>query len=251
MKTFTVTLAIVLSSAVAMAHALTSSLTVQLHGFRAHIVVIINGKQYVANQNTVHLRGLMPGTYQIELLRPSYWGQQGLLFTGAVRVPTHASVAATITPRGMNVNAQPMHQAGASYWDAGCTATTHGGAHTTNGGFVSVLSSDPHSENLPQGYRPAVMGMQPSVFASALRSVELQSFDSDKIRVAKQVIERNGATAQQIKQFIELLSFESGRLEVAKFAYSRVADPENYFMINDVFWFSSSVRELDRYINNY
>ena len=93
--------------------------------------------------------------------------------------------------------------------------------------------------------------MHPDVFASALRSIELQTFDSDQIRVAKQIIQRNGASSHQIKEIMKLMSFESSRLEIAKFGFQFVEDQGNYFVVNDVFWFSSSIRELDRYINQY
>ena len=98
---------------------------------------------------------------------------------------------------------------------------------------------------------PVFVGMHPDVFASALRSIELQTFDSDQIRVAKQIIRSNGASSVQMAEIMKLLSFESSRLEIAKFGFQFVADPENYYLVNDVFWFSSSIRELDRYINRY
>ena len=59
-----------------------------------------------------------------------------------------------------------------------------------------------------------INGMHPDQFASALRSIELATFDSDQIRVAKQIIRRNGASSQQIAEIMRVLSFESSRLKI-------------------------------------
>jgi hypothetical protein len=253
MKTFTTTLALVLTATVMMAYPSASRLTVELAGHRPNTMILIDGQTYNAANNLVRLEGMMPGDHQVQLMRPSSWRDHGVLFKGVIRIPQRSDVLAVITPQGMKVKAQPMAHHGGSYWDGngshgnGATVTPNANG---NGGFVSML---PHHQPVfePVVCAPVVIGMHPDVFASALRSIELQSFDSDQVRVAKQIIRTNGASSHQIAQIMELLSFESSRLEIAKFGYQFVGDPENYFIVNDVFWFSSSVRELDRFINRY
>lgn len=248
MKTLTATLALLFTVTVTMAYSTSSILTVEVLGHRANTLVVIDGKKYNPSNNVVMLNGLMPGNYPVQLLRPTSWGDQGVVFNGVIRIPQRSNVTASITPRGMNVSAQPLAHAGGSYWDAN---NGHGHGATVrpnpngNGGFVSILSTE------PRPVAPVIIGMHPHVFESALRSIEMQSFDSDQIRVAKQVISQNGASAQQIAEIMKLVSFESSRLEIAKYGYKFVADPENYFLLNDLFWFSSSVRELDHFIYRY
>lgn len=94
-----------------------------------------------------------------------------------------------------------------------------------------------------------MVGMSPQAFNAALRAIQNQAFDADQVRMAKQIIRTNAVSSQQIAEMMRLMSFESSRLELAKFGYNFVADPQNYFVVNDVFWFSSSIRELDRFIN--
>ena len=253
MKTFTTTLALVLTATVMMAFPRGSKLTVEVVGHRPNTLILVNGQKYSSMHNTVQLDGLHPGEYPVKVLRPSYWGNQGVIFKGVIRVPRRSDVLAKITRRGMKVDAQPLAYAGGSYWDAN-SGHGHGATVTPNangnGGFVSLR---PHQQPLvePIVCPPVYIGMHPDVFASALRSIELQSFDSDQIRVAKHVIRTNGVSSQQLVQIMKLVSFESSRLEIAKFGFQFVGDPENYFILNDLFWFSSSVRELDRYINRY
>lgn len=254
MKTFTTTLALVLTATVMMAFPRGSQLTIEVLGHRANSMILINGQKYNAMNNIVQLDGLLPGNYPVKVLRPTYWGDHGVVFRGNIRVPHRSQVNAVIGRRGMTVNAVPLaHHHGGSYWDSngGGNGYHHAPNPNGNGGFVSML---PHNEPVIEPIvcsSPVMIGMHPDQFASALRSIELATFDSDQIRVAKQIIRRNGASSQQIAEIMRVLSFESSRLKIAKFGYQFVADPENYYVVNDVFWFSSSIRELDRFINQY
>lgn len=74
-------------------------------------------------------------------------------------------------------------------------------------------------------------------------------FDSDQLRIARQAIRQNGATSAQVRELMGMFSFESSRLKLAKSAYRFTADKRNYYIVNDAFQFSSSRRELDRFIN--
>jgi hypothetical protein len=87
-----------------------------------------------------------------------------------------------------------------------------------------------------------------SDFGFILQEISRQHFDSSRLQVAKQVISTNRLTSAQITDVMRLFSFESSRLEIAKFAYSYVVDPQRYFMVNNAFSFSSSVDDLNRFI---
>lgn len=245
MKTFTTTLALIFSATLLMAFPRGSELTVEVVGHRPNSLIVLNGQKYNSMNNTVTLDGLAPGDYPVQVLRPTHWGDQGVVFSGTIRVPQRSSVFAKITPNGMKVDAQPLAYNGPSYWDG-----QNGHHHQNpngNGGFVSMHPQ--HQPIQPVVCPPVIIGMHPDVFNRALASVESQWFDSDRVRVAKQNIRTNGASSHQIAEIMKLLSFESSRLEIAKFGYQFVGDPENYFIVNDVFWFTSSVRDLDRFIS--
>lgn len=85
-------------------------------------------------------------------------------------------------------------------------------------------------------------------FDRILCSVKAKCFDSDRLRVAKQAICSKMLTAAQVLTIMEVFSFESTRLKFAKFAYSKTCDRQNYYMVNDGFAFSSSIRDLERFI---
>lgn len=87
-------------------------------------------------------------------------------------------------------------------------------------------------------------------FQSALESIKSKSFEDTKITTIKQIIKANCITVSQLSQIIKLLTFEESKVQVAKFAYDYVSDTNNYFQINDLFTYSSSVDELNEYLKS-
>jgi hypothetical protein len=98
---------------------------------------------------------------------------------------------------------------------------------------------------------PSYYGMSAESFTALKNSINAQSFDSSKLNVAKQGIGSNNLTAAQVKELVALFGYDSSKLEIAKFAYGRTVDRNNYYQVSDAFTYSSSVDELTRYINSY
>jgi hypothetical protein len=77
-----------------------------------------------------------------------------------------------------------------------------------------------------------------------------RTFESTKLSMAKNVIDINFFSTDQLREILGLFTFESGKLEIAKYTYSNTVDKNNYFRLFDLFTFESSVTELDEYIRN-
>jgi len=90
--------------------------------------------------------------------------------------------------------------------------------------------------------------MAPQQFNLLLGSIRNRSFDNDKLLVAQQATRFQGLSAQQIALIMREFSFESNRLKFAKYAFDFCVDPQNYFVVNNSFTFSSSVRSLEQHI---
>lgn len=88
-------------------------------------------------------------------------------------------------------------------------------------------------------------------FKQMLSTLKAKTFESDKVSIAKQLFRTNCYTVAQVKEILTLFTFESNRLDLAKFAYSCTFDYDNYYQLNDLFTFSSSIDELNDYINNF
>lgn len=77
-----------------------------------------------------------------------------------------------------------------------------------------------------------------------------ESFASDKLRVAKNLVEHNKCfTSQQIAELLKLMSFESDKLELAKFAWHYTIDVNNYAVVSNELTYSSDREALYDYIN--
>ena len=85
-------------------------------------------------------------------------------------------------------------------------------------------------------------------FNEVYELVSKESYDSSKLTVAKQVAASNPLCARQVAQICKLLSFESNKLEFAKYAYPYCSEKNKYFLLNEVFSYDASKRELDEYI---
>lgn len=88
-------------------------------------------------------------------------------------------------------------------------------------------------------------------FAQAKESLRREWFENTRLETAKQVIDRNYFTSQQVKEMILLFTFENNRLDIAKYAYGKTVDKGNYFMVNDAFTFNNNKEALKEYIRQY
>ncbi len=88
-------------------------------------------------------------------------------------------------------------------------------------------------------------------FNQAKETLRREPFETSRIQLAKQIIDRNYFFSSQVKEMLLLFSYENSRLDLAKYGYDRTTDKNNYFIINDVFSYSSSKDELARFIRSH
>lgn len=118
---------------------------------------------------------------------------------------------------------------------------------------VTGRSKRPRSNGEQDDYRgPSGCNGRPmnaASFESSLNSIQGRSFEDSKKTMALQVIRANCLTTNQIKKLLQGFTFEQTKLELAKAAYSRCIDQQNYTQINDLFTFDSSVDDLNAFIH--
>lgn len=91
-------------------------------------------------------------------------------------------------------------------------------------------------------------GFTDSEFAQLQRTIENKSFDDGKKAIFQQAIRSKCPTSAQVAVLLEEFSFDDSKLELAKYAYSRVADQSNFYLVNEAFSFDSTIEELNDYI---
>ena len=87
-------------------------------------------------------------------------------------------------------------------------------------------------------------------FNQAKETIRKEWFENTRLTTAKQVIDRNFFTSQQVRELMLLFSFENNRLDIAKYAYGKAVDKRNYDVVNDAFTFNSK-EKLDQYIREF
>lgn len=137
------------------------------------------------------------------------------------------------------------------------TVVTTGGTvqqtTTTTTTGAPVVQQQTTTHYMMPGYSGVVgcpWPMDQGTFSNALNTINGQSFEENKFQIAQQVFSSNCMTVAQVNQIMGLFSFEDTKLDFAKFAYGRTYDLSNYFMVNNAFTFSSSVDELNAFINS-
>ena len=94
------------------------------------------------------------------------------------------------------------------------------------------------------------LGMNPRDYEEVVRVISKENFDETRLNTAKRMINVNPMSTRQIVDICKLFTFEANRLEFAKYAYIHCVDPNKYFLVNEVFTFDSSKKELDDYIRH-
>ncbi len=205
-----------------------SSLNLRMNDV-ARFEIVFNNQVYTNNGNNFTLNQLMPGRYPLTVAKiiPSHWGvQKRVIFNGGIDIPAGSNVNAVVDRfNRLQISYSPIFTN--NYNDPG-----HCG---NNGGY----------------YEPMPIGMHPAAFSQMKNTINNQWFDSGKLQVAKQAVSMNSLTAAQVVELMELFSFESSKLEFAKMAYASTIDKQNYYIVNNGFWFSSSVQDLNQYINHF
>jgi Domain of unknown function (DUF4476) len=85
-------------------------------------------------------------------------------------------------------------------------------------------------------------------FNQVKQSLQKEWFENNRITSAKFIIENNNFTTVQVKELMQLFSFDDKKLEIAKLAYRKTVDKQNYYLINEELTFSSNKEELARFI---
>jgi hypothetical protein len=165
--------------------------------------------------------------------------------TGTTNV-TNANVG--VGGVGMNVTIYDGTGTGMNGTSTTTTTTTYSSTNT-NGGTTTYNNNN--NTNTNSNYNSnCIYGMSSTDLNAAKNSINSTSFDDTKVTTFKQIVSSKCIITSQVKELLQLFSFEDNKLDMAKYAYSYVADPSNYYTINDIFTFDNSKSELSTYVSN-
>jgi hypothetical protein len=99
------------------------------------------------------------------------------------------------------------------------------------------------------GYNDYSRAMSDVDFNALVQRIRSQWFGNGKMNTARDGINSNYFTTNQVRQVLQIFSSESDRLELAKLSYRKLVDSRSFTQLYDLFS-SSGQAELDRYIRD-
>ena len=214
-----------------------TKLSVTLVG-NAAIRVVIDDRNYICQDNSLTIDDLAPGYHSVKLflVKKEKWNNPGygqMVYNANLMLKAQAYTDVVVNRFGKAlVDEQPLSRG--DFYD-------NGGKDWDNNNNNHPVITTP---------RPPQQ-MQDNAFVAAREAIRKESFDNNKMSLAKQIADNNYFTTAQVKELVKLFSFDERKLDLAKYAYGRTLDRNNYFMMNEVFSFSKSKEELADYIRNF
>lgn len=263
----TITFLTLLVSLIASSKATASELYLRIAG-QGESTLSLDNYQYFSNTGSFFIGEVYPGQHSLLITQTVYRGNghgngrgkgnghgkgkghhgheqnhqsyEQVLYHGPLFIAPHSRIFATLTPRGQLIidrtepigRRAPMRPRSPQ----GPRGPRYGSGSYPGSGFPTYGSgsSGPTYSN--------------SGISRVLDMIERESFESNKLTLAKQYVESNEVSSQDVYLLMKSMDFESSRLTLAKFAYDYVYDPENFYVVNSAFEFSSSVAALAKHI---
>ena len=88
-------------------------------------------------------------------------------------------------------------------------------------------------------------------FNMAKENLRKEWLENKRLASAKQIIDRNNFSSEQVRSLMILFTFENNRLDIAKYAYGKTIDKRNYRVVSEALTFSSNKDKLSEYIREY
>ena len=215
-----------------------SELKLRMHD-NSMFVVIFDRRIYDSPTSLFRLSNIKPGNHRL-VIKKKYgrYGSEQTVYNGNVKIPPRSVVNARINRynRFEITRVSDLHRGYNNHNGNSSHNNYNGNNHNNSGNY----NNNNGNYNKPLLDLPRLQN-----------SIRRAGFESDKLRIARQAVSSHRVKSNQVYRIMMLFSFESNKLKFAKFAYKHCVDKRNYYLVNDAFSFSSSIRELDNYIGGY
>lgn len=217
--------------------------------------VYVDGQQQGGTQNTITMNNLAEGQHYLQVYRVGRdWGYETMdnVFRGNVVITGNAESFATVYPEVGKIKFDNIIAFNNSHCNEPaepqvCFYPKH---PRPNFHPASVVTNRPTCEQAPVHVQEhcGPVAMCANDFAQLKQTISNGSFEGTRLSIFKQALAYNYFTSAQVRDLMDLFWFESSKLEMAKLAYPKTIDQNNYYIVNNGFSFSSSVNELGEYV---
>ncbi len=240
MKTISTLFASLLFSAVVFAgDARHSSMITIKSSSQRDIQVVIDGKTFNPGRNILMVGDVNPGFHSITVYRESRFFNHDFeqVYSGSVAVKPGSDVQIIIGRRGKADIAYFRKDANTNDWVYDNPVTPTRGSGNGYGRWEDNKSYS--------SYASAISDRE---FNQVMSAMQKEWFENNRIKSASYIISNNFFTADQVKDMISLFDAEENKLQIAKQAYSKTLDKENYNCVMNALDYRSSKDELARFI---
>lgn len=85
-------------------------------------------------------------------------------------------------------------------------------------------------------------------FNNALAFLKEAESDNEKLKLAKEILDKNCLTAYQVSELMEVIASDKQRLDLAKHAYALIYDPVNWSWMLDALQYQWNKESLEMYV---
>lgn len=220
------------------------------------IRVVLDGKRFEPNDNSVMFRGIDDGYHTIKVFkqkRNGFFSLTGkryeLVYNTSINLKKRTHLFITIERNGrISMQENKIKRDWDKQdrdWDSYDRNWDNDRNDRDDRGYDFDRDGQWGDYDNHEGY---ASGMNDREFRNVIQAIKKEWLESNKLKSASQVVKTNSLTTAQVEQILLMFSFENNKLELAKQAYANTVDKRNYSRLFDVFSFSSSKVELERYI---
>lgn len=155
------------------------------------------------------------------------------------------NIAVNINMAGVGINMNVTGMEGATMQSSTSTTVTSSSSsnYSSEGsGMVTESRSQPATSS---GCSTAMTAPN---FEKMKKSIEEKPFSETKMSTAKVATKNNCLSIEQVKQICKLFSMDDDKLAYAKYAYDYCVDKGSYYQVSDVFSFSSTTDEFNKFL---
>jgi hypothetical protein len=215
-----------------------SKLSISASG-NSDIRIMIDGKKYPGNNNSVMLNNVNSGYHSVKIFRLSNERNRNQFYNRNNRYELVYNSNLYLKPQYHTDIA--INRFGKAFVDEQVSANGYFEETEDDWG---VDNNDRYHDNYNR------KAMDNSAFQQFKQSCEKEPFDDTKMKIVRQFMPMNYFNAIQVKDLVRIFSFENNKLDMAKYAYDYTLDKGNYYIVNDAFSFNNSKDALMDYIKN-
>ncbi len=162
----------------------------------------------------------------------------------------NGSVSINMGANGVNMNVNGMDPNGGTMNTTTTTkvTTSSSSSSSSSSGSTSDYGNSQPVQTNNRMDNTCHHAMNAANFGKMKESVQSKPFSDTKMSTAKVATKNACLSVNQIKEICKLFSMDDEKLAYAQFAYDYCVDKANYYQVSEVFSFSTTTDELNKFI---